>query len=162
MAIKSNNSTDEVIGGIKLYSGITNMNILAVNPSMDELHAMEIKVKQEPNYNVDINGEEYFKLVLWLGNNELKTRMEILLQDKPRVSKSGKNQWLNNVGQSTWSDGAPTYDWWKNADTSRKAYVGEETLIDFIKAWANVANGDEVYFESISKIVKGDVSEVKA
>jgi hypothetical protein len=35
-------------------------------------------------------------------------------------------------------------------------------LINFTKAWANVANGDEVYFDSIAKIVKGDVTEVKA
>ena len=35
-------------------------------------------------------------------------------------------------------------------------------MINFAKAWANVANGDDVYFESIDKIVKGDVAEVKA
>ena len=35
-------------------------------------------------------------------------------------------------------------------------------LINFTKAWANVANGDEAYFDSIAKIVKGDITEVKA
>ena len=40
--------------------------------------------------------------------------------------------------------------------------TGEETLINFVKQWANVANGDEAYFESIAKIVKGDITEVKA
>ena len=33
MAIQSNASTEEVIGGIKLYSGLTNVNIIAVNPT---------------------------------------------------------------------------------------------------------------------------------
>ena len=47
MAIKSNNSMEEVMGsGIQLYSGITNMNVIAVNPTMAELHAQDINVKQ--------------------------------------------------------------------------------------------------------------------
>ena len=36
------------------------------------------------------------------------------------------------------------------------------TPFPFTKSWANVANGDEVSFDSIAKIVKGDVTEVKA
>jgi len=84
------------------------------------------------------------------------------MQSKHRVSQSGKNQWMNNIGQSTWSEDTPTYDWWKNTDTSRKAYTGEETLISFIKAWANVAYGDEVTLDTMDKIVKGDTTELKA
>ena len=69
---------------------------------------------------------------------------------------------MNAIGQSTWSEGAPTYDWWKMPETSRKVYTGEETLINFIKAWANVAYGDEVVFDTMDKIVKGDTTELKA
>ena len=49
MAIQSNASTQEVVGGIKVYSGLTNVKVVAVNPTMAELHAMDINVKQEPN-----------------------------------------------------------------------------------------------------------------
>ena len=42
-----------------------------------------------------------------------------------------------------------------------KAYVGEDTLVNFTKAWANVANGGEVSFDTIDSIVKGDVKELK-
>jgi hypothetical protein len=84
------------------------------------------------------------------------------MQSKERISQSGKNQWMNSTGQSTWSEDIPTYDWWKNPDTSRKVYTGEETLINFIKAWANVAYGDEVTFDTMDKIVKGDTTELKA
>ena len=31
-----------------------------------------------------------------------------------------------------------------------------------MKSWANVASGDDVSFETIAKIVKGDVTELKA
>lgn len=162
MAIKSNQSTEEVVGGgIQLYSGLSNFNVIAVNPTLDELHELGIMLKSEPNYYVEFSGKEYFKLTFWIKNEDLTTRFEILMNAEPRVSQSGKNQWLNNAGQSTWSNNAPTYDWWKT-EGSRHAFTGEETLINFAKAWANVANGDDVYFESIDKIVKGDVAEVKA
>jgi hypothetical protein len=163
MAIQSNSSTQEVTGGgIKLYSGLSNFNIVAINPTMAELHTLGINVKTEPNYYVEFSGEEYFKLTFWIKNEDLTTRMEVLMQSKHRVSQSGKNQWMNNIGQSTWSEDTPTYDWWKNTDTSRKAYTGEETLISFIKAWANVAYGDEVTLDTMDKIVKGDTTELKA
>ena len=162
MAIKSNQSTEEVVGGgIQLYSGLSNFNVIAVNPTLDELHELGIMLKSEPNYYVEFSGKEYFKLTFWIKNEDLTTRFEILMNAEPRVSQSGKHQWLNNAGQSTWSNNAPTYDWWKTEGT-RHAFTGEETLINFAKAWANVANGDDVYFESIGKIVKGDTAEVKA
>ena len=163
MAIKSNASDLEVAGGsgVKLYSGLSNFNIIAVNPTMAELHELGIMVKTDPNYFVEFSGEEYFKLCFWIKNEDLTTRFEILMNSKERVSQSGKNQWLNAIGQSTWSDGNPEYDWYK-MEGLRKALTGEEALINFTKAWANVANGDEVSFDSIAKIVKGDVTEVKA
>jgi len=76
------------------------------------------------------------------------------------MSKSGKYQWINNVGQSTWSLEAPTYEWWSDAG-QRKAYTGEETLISFVRAWANVAAKGEASFDTIANIVKGDVTEIK-
>ena len=63
MAIQSNASTEEVVGGIKVYSGLTNVNVIAVNPTMEELHALDIKVKSEQNYQVTIGEDDYFKLV---------------------------------------------------------------------------------------------------
>ena len=163
MAIKSNSSEQEVSGGgIKLYSGLSNFNVIAINPTMTELHALGINVKSEPNYYVEFSGEEYFKLTFWVKNEDLTTRMEILMQNKAKTSKTGKYQWLNTIGQDTWSLDVPTYDWYKNPETARKAFTGEHTLINFVKAWANVAYGDEVVFETIDKIVKGDVTELKA
>tara|TARA_R110000751_G_scaffold58831_3_gene123917 strand:+ start:121 stop:903 length:783 start_codon:yes stop_codon:yes gene_type:complete len=161
MAIQSNASTEEVVGGIKTFSGLTNVTVKAVNPTMEELHAMDINVKQEPNYVVEFSGESYNKVVFWLGNTDGNFKLEILMQNKPKVSQNGKNQWMNSIGQSTWSEDSPSYEWWKT-EGQRKAYTGEETLINFVKAWANVASGDEVYFDTMPAIANGDLSEVKA
>ena len=54
MAIQSNASTEEVVGGIKTFSGLTNVKVIAVNPTMAELHAMDINVKSEPSYDVSL------------------------------------------------------------------------------------------------------------
>ena len=160
MAIQSNASTEEVVGGIKLYSGLTNVNVIAVNPTMEELHALDIKVKTEPIYIVNIVDKEYNKITFWVKNEDGNYRFDVLMQDAPRVSQTGKHQWMNNIGQSTWSEEEPTYDWWKS-EGERKAYVGEETLVNFVKAWANVRQGDEVTFETITSIAKGDVAELR-
>ena len=160
MAIQSNASTEEVVGSIKTYSGLTNVVVTAVNPTMAELHTMDIKVKQEPNYEVTIGEESYNKIVFWLQNSDGNFKLEILMQDKPRVSQTGKHQWMNSTGQATWSEAEPTYDWWKT-EGQRKAYTGEETLINFTRAWANVASGDEVSFDTINAISKGDVTEIR-
>jgi hypothetical protein len=160
MAIQSNASTEEVVGGIKTYSGLTNVKVKAVNPTMAELHAMDINVKQEPNYTVEFSGEAYNKIVFWLANEDGNFKLEILMQNKPKVSQNGKHQWMNAIGQSTWSEDAPSYEWWKT-EGQRKAYTGEETLINFVKAWANVASGDEVTFDTMPAIANGDLSEIK-
>ena len=159
--IKSNASTEEVVGGIKTFSGLTNVKVIAVNPTMAELHALDINVKQEPNYTIEFSGEAYNKVIFWVNNSDGNFKIEILMQNKARVSQTGKYQWMNAIGQATWSEEEPTYDWWKT-EGQRKAYTGEETLINFTKAWANVASGDEVTFDTMSAISNGDVSEIKA
>ena len=161
MAIQSNASTEEVMGGMKTFSGLTNVNVVAVNPTMAELHNMDINVKQEPSYTVEFSGEVYSKIVFWLSNDDGNFKLEILMQNKPKVSQTGKNQWMNAIGQSTWSADEPSYDWWKT-EGQRKAYTGEETLINFIKAWANVASGDEVTFDTMPAIAAGNTAEVKS
>tara|TARA_R110000787_G_scaffold53593_1_gene125426 strand:+ start:647 stop:1426 length:780 start_codon:yes stop_codon:yes gene_type:complete len=160
MAIQSNASTQEVVGGLKTFSGLTNVKVIAVNPTMAELHALDINVKQEPNYKVEFSGEEYNKIVLWLNNSDGNFKLEVLMQNKPKTSQTGKFQWMNSIGQSTWSTDAPSYEWWKS-EGQRKAYTGEETMINFVKAWANVASGDEVYFDTIAAIAAGDLTEIK-
>lgn len=166
MAIESNNSEEVVAGGgYQLYTGIVPVSVVAVNPTQAELQGIGINAKDEPNYSVEINNEEYNKVVFYLRHDDpnFTVRFDILMKPEVRASKAGdKFMWVNNIGQMTWSADVPAYDWWKNSDSSRKAYVGEDTLINFTKAWANVANGGKIYFDTIDAIAKGDVKELKA
>ena len=48
----------------------------------------------------------------------------------------------------TWAENPSTqYEWFKNEGV-RRAYVGEETLINFMKAWANIGNDGECAFDT--------------
>lgn len=166
MAIKSNDSTTAVMGaGITYYSGISNFKVVAVNPNLEELHKIGVMFKTEPNYNVNFGGDDFVKLVFWIQNEDLTTSLEILMSSVEKVSRNGKNLWINNVGQSSYSDVIPTenpkMEWWKPEGT-RKCLTGEDTLVAFTQAWANVASGEEVRYDTVAKIAKGDVAEIKA
>jgi hypothetical protein len=167
MAINANNSNEEVAGGggIPLYVGIAPMQVVAINPSLAELNAIGINAQVEPQYtDVSIGGDTYNKLTFWIKCLEpaFTTRFDVLVKPEFRLAKSGKKQWCNSVGQFAFADGkaSEAYEWFKS-DGERQAYVGEETLMSFIKAYANVANGDECAFETIDRIMAGDVAEIK-
>jgi hypothetical protein len=162
MAIESNASTEEVMtGGMTLYSGLSNFTVIAINPNLEKLHGLGIMLKTEPEYTIDLNGEERFKITFWLKNEDTTIRMEVLANNNYRQSKTGKYLWMNAIGQETWSEEAPTYEWWK-PEGQRKSYIGEDTLINFVKSWANVAQGGKVSFETIDAICGGtDLTELK-
>jgi hypothetical protein len=164
--IESNDSSKEVLGTIKLWAGITNMEVKAVNPTMAELHAMGINVKQEPNYEIELQpGRPVFKVVFWVSNPDLTTKVEFLLENNPKKTRDGiKTQWVNDFGQFIYAaeiEDLAQWDWYKTEGV-RAAYPNEEKLIKFIKAWANVASGGKVSLETMDKITSGtDLSELK-
>jgi len=165
MAVSANNSEEEVVGGVPLFTGVAPVSVVAVNPSLVELEELGIKMKSEPEYSVSFSDQDFNKVTFWVKHHEPEflTRVEILVQPKIRVSKAGdKKMFTNNFAQITWAESDPSekYDWYK-PDGVREAYVGEDVLLSFLKAWANVANDGECYLESIDEIVKGNVTELK-
>jgi len=166
MAIASNNSQETVAGGgVPLYVGIAPASIVAVNPTKAELAELGVNLKSEPEYNVTLSDNEYQKITFWVKHvaPDFITRFDVLMQPVVRTSKDGsKAMWTNNRGQISWSDTDPSakYDWY-NGEGVRKAYVGEDTLLNFIKAWANVSNTGDCYLESIDQIVNGNVAELR-
>jgi len=163
--IEINDSSKEVLGSIKLWAGITNMEVKAVNPNLAELNAMGINMKTEPNYSLEMNGRDIFKVIFWVGNPDLTTKVEFLLENTPKITKNGdKTQFVNDYGQFAYATDAgalANYDWYKQEGV-RPAFPNEEKLVGFIKAWANVANGGKVSLDTMDKIASGaDLSELK-
>jgi len=163
MAIQSNSSDVQVAGGgVPLFTGIAPVSVLAVNPTLGELASIGVNMKTEPSYTVDM-GDKTGKLAFWLHNDEhnFTTRLEILTGNKHRKeSQTGKYQITNNYGQVTWAKTPDTAPDWFKPDGARRTYPGEEILIDFVKAWANIPNDGECYFDTIDDIFSGKVGEL--
>lgn len=167
MGIESNDSSVEIGGGgIPLYCGIATMSVIAVNPSLGELHALGINVKSEQNYTgIQMGERKLNKLTFWVHNkeHEFTTRFDILVQPEERPeSRTGKFQWINKFGQTAWGTENPSaqYEWFKNEGV-RRAYVGEELLIDFMRTWANVGRDGECAIDDIKAVTSGNVTELK-
>ena len=167
MAIASNDSSVEVGGGgIPLYCGIATVSVIAVNPTLGELHALGINLKSEPNYTgIQMGESTKNKLTFWVHNklHEFTTRFELLVEPNERPeSRTGKFQYINKFGQTAWGTENPStqYEWFKNEGV-RRAYTGEETLIDFIKTWANVGRDGECAIDDIKSLMSGNVTELK-
>jgi len=165
MAIQSNSSDVQVAGGgVPLFTGIAPVRVVAVNPNLGELASIGVNMRTEPNYEVSM-GDKTGKVCFWVHNDEhnFSTRLEILVGNQHRAeSSTGKFQITNKYGQVTWAtkpDSAP--DWFKNEGV-RRMYPGEEILINFTKAWANIPNDGECSFDTIDDIVKGNVTELKS
>jgi hypothetical protein len=168
MGIQTNSSEEAVTGGggIPLYTGIAAMNVIAVNPTLEELNDLGIPLKTEPEYtNLDIKGDTFNKITFWLSKDDpsFNTRFDILVKPEPKVSSTGKNMWINNFGRTVYCQDKPseTYDWYKG-DGERHSFHGEDKLMNFVLAWGNVSNNAECYFDTYKDIMNGKVDEIKA
>lgn len=203
MAIAKGNESVEA-REFKRYIGVTPVFIEAVNPDKKEHENLfNTTLEEAPKYvetKEDNDGNSYknarIQLVLRpdtekIGFEMPLVTMAIFLQDRPRVgANSGKTQVIDKYGRTAWasedelaSHAIPQY---KNGPADidkdyRPAYVGEEELMEFVKAylcipsitvWDNnlrkmVPNTRvkpeecECRFDNLASIFKEDFSEVK-
>jgi hypothetical protein len=169
MAIKANSSNEAVVGaGQKLYTGISEFKVIMVNPDLETLNKNGVMLQKEPSYTVNFGENDLTKIVLWLENADTKVSCEFLVSPGPWTSKKGKIKCLNRLGQDQWLveedgkfDTSNLPDWIKEPETFYPIPRGLDKLTDFVRAWANVADGDEIMLETISDLEKGKVKEIK-
>ena len=106
MAIAKSDANEQVTVEFKLYTGLCNMKIVAINPSTPEqIEALGFrKPNQAPEYHsIDSDsGNTKIRLDIYLENKEknIRTKMALWLENADRISQSGKNEWINNQAQS--------------------------------------------------------------
>lgn len=189
----------EATGGAKRYVGLATCFVKGVNPTKEQLAEIyNAPQEKDPVYTgeIDVNGVKvpYVRLEFVLqtdptrnSNIETTTRMSITLRNAPRANRDGsKVQVIDKYGRTAWVDGEqfakneiPVY---KNGPARidagyRAAFVGEEQLINFLKAYLNIPNVDryvngewvpianpadaEARLDHIEDYFKGDVSEIR-
>lgn len=203
MAIARGNESTEA-REFKRYIGVAPVFIKAINPNKKEHEELfNTTLEEAPKYvdtKEDNDGNSYksarIQLVLEpdtekIGFEMPLVTMAIFLQDRPRVgTTSGKTQVIDKYGRTAWASedelAAHAIPQYKNGPADidkdyRPAYVGEEELMEFVKAylcipsitvWDNnlkkmVPNTKvkpeecECRFDSLANLFKGDFSEVK-
>lgn len=149
----------------KLYTGVIEYNIEAINPSHEELKKLlNTENVNAPNYMN--NGK--LRLDFWLKNNDLNivTKMSIWLENKDRVAKSGNILFINQKNQTTWASSLeeiqakPNMAWF-DTTTARVCKIDEDKLYDLIVAFINAdTNEGGIVLEKFEKLLEGDVTEL--
>ncbi len=165
----------EVSPGRTLYTGVTNVNVIACNPSNAEMVSLGINPKnmeEEPTYRSEKSGTTIVKFLI-----QAKTKTgDLIKADVPFFigasgtpgKNTGKFQYVDEQGRFKWlahdennnpiTDGIQFFD----IASMQLAYKGEEDLTNFLRIMLNIKAGSKCVIDSIATIFEtGNVQEIK-
>jgi hypothetical protein len=154
------------VEGKKLYTGLGDVEIVLVNPTLAELQAKGVNFKEEPVYtSVADAGHKKVRLDIWTNHPIVGLQKVVFfLEDYSKDSAAGNKQYINDFGQSTWGkteEDVMARLKWFDSKGIRLAKSGEPELVDFIKNLLSIGKDTEAGIDKISKLFNGDVSELK-
>jgi len=174
MAVKSNASDKQTVREFTLKIGPVLCGVELVNPTLAQLSAIGYNFQNEPEYNTldDKEGHEKVRLDFYLVNSTLGFRQKVtfFLENKERSNKDGdKFEFINNQAQSTWGTSVEEVvakvgkngNTWFAPEGAKKALIGEVSLYNFIKTWANVEPKEECVLDNIKAVFKGNFKELQ-
>lgn len=156
----------------KLYTGICPVDVIAINPSAEDLKKIYNKQEvNEPQYlSTNEEGKAKCRLDFFLKNEDidLLTKFSIYLEDKEDVSSSGKKRFINLKTQSMYANSLeeiatnPNLTWF-DIKTARVAKVGEVQLYEMLVKLTNASLDDDSKLElsNLDAIIKGNVFELR-
>lgn len=167
----------------KKFVGFVEGDVIAVNPTMDELNSMGFNVDKEPEYlkevddiEKDADGNEISKktinqltIAFYIKNKKAPFQIfntRFFLKDKIRMNKDKtKKQYINSQGTSSWASDQSLLPEFltKNGQTIREAYDGEADFYEFVRKWLNQADFKadyEIYFPW-KDLMRGKIKEIK-
>lgn len=173
--IGANDSNVQVRTESKIYTGLNNFLIVALNPSLKT-----VQEKINPNATeksviytgVNNDGHNWIRLDFYLNSKDGKIKykkISFFLSNVEQKSKGGKPKWIDKLGNTTYKDTleeaqSEALDW-MDGESFRACYNGEEDLTSFFRAWLNFdikAEGAAISIGDVSKIVKGDAKGLKS
>lgn len=182
------------------YYGVAPVSVLAINPTKEELQKiLNLEEVKEQNYisKLNINNKEIdtIRITFWVKVDKDKTpsgyplisNVSFRLQNTPRMNKDGsKVQMIDKYGDTSWMlvEEVKNKTFVLNekmlfsGEDMRPAYVGEEDLTNFIKAylgiplratlsqdnvWMPIKDPSKAYarFTNIQSFFGGNVKEIK-
>lgn len=169
MAFNGNSSDKPVVQESKLYTGITNMRVVAINPNKAQIEALNLgyRPQNEPIYVTKENGIDKVRLDIYLATKDkaVRTKVAFFLENAPKVNAAKtKGEWINNLGRTAWggTEEAPKELKWFDEKTARRAKIGEADLYNFLINWLNINPNDEAKLDNFDMLFSGNVSELRA
>lgn len=170
--MKIDSRTSAQGGERTLYTGLANMNVIAINPSKNEMIALGMNPQTDPEYiGVTSDGNAKVTIDFYLREPEtgLTTKKRFWLENKERVSSTGKNEYIDDYAQTGYANSPSELPTWVDSSTARRALSGEGQLLSFVAAFASVdpfpgADGKKgsCKFEDIGKLFSNDTSELRS
>lgn len=187
---------------VKKYTGVGSVGVLAVNPNKETLEKLyNTTINDDPSYLSEVKvGPEGDKHTVpqvridfivqtdpeKCNGIDMKTKIPFFITREVRYNRDrSKVQVINKYGETTWlpienakSGTVPAnLSWFEPADF-RPAYIGEEDLTGFLKAYLNIPNKSyrkasgevveipnkadaEARLDKIDNYFKGDYSELR-
>lgn len=187
------NITKEESTGKKLFVGVGEIKILAFNPDVQNLHkvmgwdlkddAKEIEyTKDDVTVKFKKDGEDQeiitnqVSVDVWYQEVKtgMKNKVRFTIVNAPRLNRDGtKTQYINQHGTTCWVDSEENLPEWFTSikdksgklhkRTYRKAFIGEEFLMDFLAKWTclnkwNLQN--DLFLNNMNKFWVGDMKEL--
>ena len=151
MAIAKGNETKEV--SFKRYTGIGNVNVLAINPTKAELAKLGREVEEEPVYVTEKDGVKSIRLSLYVKPIEIDEilTMSFFIRNQRFASKDkGTFQVIDSYGRTAWvtdeqlkNHDIPVYSNGNAASIAnnyRPAFSGEDNFTQFVKTYLGIPN----------------------
>lgn len=187
---------------VKKYTGVGSVSVLAVNPDKETLEKLyNTTINDGPSYLSEVEvgpeGNKYTVPQVRIdfivqtdpekcNGIDMKTKIPFFITREVRYNRDrSKVQVINKYGETTWlpienakSGTVPAnLSWFEPADF-RPAYIGEEDLTGFLKAYLNIPNKSyrkasgevveipnkadaEARLDKIDNYFKGDYSELR-
>lgn len=173
MAFNSNDSNTAVVKEGRLFTGLRNMKVIAINPNKAEMEELGYKPQNEPVYTSLADDEpktKKLRLDFFLqgeGEKEgetVRTKIAFFLENKHRTNKGGtKAEWINDAGRTAWGtpDAAPSNYKWYEHETARPCKMGEGDVHLFLVNWLNIQPGDEAKLDNFVALFDGNYSELR-
>lgn len=150
------------------FTGKSNVKVVGINlTAKEKQEKLGYTKDEEPNYNSERDGVSSARIEFNLETKDgVKFTQSFFVEDKHVVSKDEtKTQMVNEYGQTAYlpNDGSiPENMSWYSTAGLRKAYKGEEQLLQFLTTWRDVRKGQKFYFSNFAAMFKGDFSEVRS
>lgn len=151
MAIAKGNETKEV--SFKRYTGIGNVNVLAINPTKAELAKLGREVEEEPVYVTEKDGVKTIRVTFYVKPIEIDEilTMSFFIRNQRFASKDkGIFQVIDSYGRTAWvteeqlkNHDIPVYSNGNAASIAnnyRPAFSGEDNFTQFVKTYLGIPN----------------------